>query len=163
MKKLAYISFILLLLGCANVSEENTGASSDITENEAMAVPTTETVEEAFPYATITKQKLQEYFDLTALKNKHPEYSETILEQLKQITKDSILLPRGQDSVAVKNLTPLGSIRKINDTLQLQKFTYSIASKTIFKTDTLTAYISTKPLLVDGIEVVSTKVILKNQ
>jgi len=163
MKKLAYISFALVLLSCANVSEDKSFATSDVAEDEAVNVSTTETIEEAFPYATITEQKLQEYFDLTVLKSKHPEFSETIVEQLKQITKDSILLPRGQDSVAVKNLTPLGSIRKINDTLQLQKFTYSIASKTIFKTDTLTVYISTKPLLVDGIEVVSTKVILKNQ
>ena len=162
MKKLAYISFTLLFLGCANVSEEKSFATNDSAESEITKDEATINVEEAFPYATITGQKLQEYFDLVALKNQHPAFAETISEQLEQLTNDTILLPKGQDSVAVKNLSPVGSIRTINDTLQQQEFTYSIVSKTMFKTDTLTAFIVTKPVMVDGVEAVSTKVLFRN-
>ncbi|WP_432411558.1 hypothetical protein [Rasiella sp. SM2506] len=160
MKQLVYILFTVLLIGCANVSEEKSFATSDTAEtelDEASSIP----IEEAFSYATITEQKLQEYFDLLVLKNKHPELAETISAQLRQITTDSILLSREQDSVAVKNLSALGPLVKINDTLQEQSFLYTIASKNLSKTDTLTAHIITKPIRIDGIETLATKVVFR--
>lgn len=158
MKKLACICFAILLLSCANTSEEKSFANSDMAETESVEA-SSKTSEEAFPYATITEQKLQEYFDLLALKNKHPELSETIIAQLRHISTDSIYLPKEQDSVAIKNLSALGPLVKINDTLQEQSFLYTIASKTLFKTDTLTAYIINKPIRIDGIETEALKVI----
>lgn len=158
MKKLFYICFAMLLLSCANTSEEKSFATSDMAESEA-AEPAVLTIEEPFPYATITEQKLQEYYDLATLQNKHPEFAETIAPQLRKLAKDAIVLVKGQDSVAVKNLSALGEIVAINDTLQQQRFTYAIASKTMFKSDTLTANIISKPTVLDGTETVSTRVI----
>ncbi len=159
MKKVAYICFALVFLGCANVSEEKSFATSDMAENEATeSAPIN--IEEAFPYATITQQKLQDYFDLVVLKNKHPEFAKTISEQLLQITRDSIVLPKGQDSVDVKNLKPIGDLFTRNDTLKYQKFEYTLASGNSLKTDTLTAYIISKTITIEGKPVVSTKVTL---
>lgn len=159
MKKLSYICFALLLLSCANTSEEKSFATNDMAESEVVDVTASNTMEEAFPYATITTQKLQEYYDLAALLNKHPEFAETIAPQLKQLATDSILHGKGQDSIKVKNLSALGDVITVNDTLQQQKFTYTLITNTLHRTDTLTANISTKPTLIDGVETMSTKVI----
>lgn len=161
MKKLVSILCTVFLIGCANVSEEKQFATSDMTEREATEEVAPLEVEEAFPFATVTEQKLQEYFDLLVLKNKHPELKETIVAQLKQLTTDSITFPKGQDAVDVKNLSPLGPLVKINDTLQEQSFQYTIASKSILKTDTLTVQISSKPIQIDGIETLTTKVVFR--
>ncbi len=161
MKQLVYIVFIAFLIGCNNTSEENSLATSDSTESEFIEETAATTIEEAFPYATITQQKLQEYFDLLAIKNEHPEFAETISAQLRQITTDSILLPNEQDSVAVKNLSAVGPFIKINDTLQKQSFLYTLASKTIFKTDTLTAHIITKPIEIEGDRTLAIKLVFK--
>lgn len=158
MKKLACIHIALFFISCANVSEENSVPTSDIAESETIETAAT-TIEEAFPYATITEQKLQDYFDLVALKNKHPEFAETISQQLVRLTKDSMVVMEGQHSVDIKNLRPIGNMFTLNDTLQQQKFEYNIASRTLLKTDTLTVNIITKTMEIEGKEVRATKVI----
>ncbi|RDK89323.1 hypothetical protein [Marinirhabdus gelatinilytica] len=161
MKQLSYLFLLLLCVGCANVSEEKATVSSDMVEMEATEATSSTVIEEAFPYAIIAEQKLQEYFDLLALQNKHPEMGTVISKQLEGITSDSIVLPRGQDSIDVKNLSPMGSLQQLNDTVMEQRFTYTIASRTLFKTDTIIARIITKPIVIDGMATQETKVVFR--
>ncbi|QIE59178.1 hypothetical protein G5B37_06275 [Rasiella rasia] len=161
MKQLTFVSIFAILFGCSNMASDKEAATSDVAETleETQAFR----VDEAFDYATITQQKLQEYIDLQLLKNEHPELAKTIAPQLQKLLKDSIALPKNQDSLVVKNLSPLGTLLTVNDTLRQQKFSFALASNTFFKTDTLIANISTMTRQVHGEDVVVNKVYFSKQ
>jgi len=148
MKKLLYIGISLLLMACAEAPERDT-------LKELEAVETTfeeETTAEAFKYATVTEQKLQEYFDLLIVKNKHPEFSETVNTQLRSFVQDSLLFETYEDSVDVKNLHQIGDGQIVNDSIEKLKIGFTIGSLHRYKTDTVTAYIITNRVMVDGQE-----------
>jgi len=148
MKKLRYLGISLLLLACAEAPERDS-----LKELESVETTFEEgTSEEAFEYATLTEQKLQEYFDLLIVKNKHPEFSETIETQLQAFAIDSLSFTTNQDSVDVKNLHRIGNGQMVNDSIEKLKIGFTIGSLRQYKTDTVTAYITTNKVMVDGVE-----------
>jgi hypothetical protein len=106
----------------------------------------------------LVNQKLQEFYDLLALQNHHPEFTGVVAEQLKNYTKDSVSNFKTDKVVIIKNIRQLGYVIAINDTTQKIKLTYTKMVKNIKTVDTIYALIFNKTILIDNEPLTSSKV-----
>ena len=111
-----------------------------------------------FLYKNMTTEKLQEFLDLIALQNKHPEFSEEIKSQLKNYTKDSLSNYKTIEDVLIKNIELQGAIIKLNDTIEKMKITFDLISKNDIKQDSIWAEVTTHGVELNGKQMQSRKV-----
>jgi len=148
MKRLLYILPFFLIVACNNAPEKDMLSEIEAIEEELANATVSES--EPFEYATITEQKLQDYFDLLIIKNKHPEFSEAINTQLKSFARDSLLFDTDQDSVDVKSLSQVGAAEIVNDSVKRLKIAFNVGAAQRFQSKTVTAIITTNTVVVDG-------------
>ena len=158
MRALIYILVCGLLFSCSNANKGETmvEAAEEVVGN-ADAKVTSET----FKYETILTQKTQELLDLKALAQKFPEDS-AVKEQLATITEALDLTTiKGYEKVsAIEELTPL---KRINDSVQHLRISVSTkGAQGEMHKDSITAVITTRMFILDGIEQTATKIIFKN-
>lgn len=108
--------------------------------------------------AQLITQKLQDFYDLIALNNKHPEFADDVTKQLKNYTSGPIDNFTVDDIVLIKNIKQLGNIISVNDSTQKIKLTYKKVTKSIKAADTIYAIISNKTIMIDGKNLVSNKI-----
>jgi len=149
MKQISYIILFSLIISCSN--KEMKSEMNSVVYNEEAIVKS-----EQFLNENITKQKLQDYFDLLVLQQKHPEFNEDIITQLKEISNENRTV---SDTIAVQvvNLNLIGKIQKISDSIQKMKITFDIVSENDIKKDTIITLIKTKKVMIDSQEFISNK------
>jgi hypothetical protein len=106
----------------------------------------------------LINQKLQDFYDLIALQNQHPEFNNEVMEQLKNYTNDSIINYTTDKVVIIKNLQQIGETSIINNSTQKIKLRYTKVSENIEITDTIYAIITSKPIMINNESLVSNKV-----
>lgn len=106
----------------------------------------------------LINQKLQEFYDLLALQNQHPEFMDEVAEQLKNYTQDSISNFKVDKVVVIKDIRRLGNVIRVNDSSEKIKLTYTKMVDNIKTVDTIYAIISNKTILVDNEPLTSNKV-----
>jgi|GEM_PF-2346345 len=157
MKRLLYILPFFLIVACNNAPEKD--MLSEIEAIEEELADATVSKSEPFEYATITEQKLQEYADLSILKHQHPEFAENIKQQMQDYYKDSLpwttardslLFDTDQDSINVQILSQVGATEIVNDSVKKLKITFNVGAAQRYKSDTITAIITTNNVVVDG-------------
>ena len=115
----------------------------------------------AFQYQQITTQKLQDYFDLSALQQQHPEFKEEITAQLQELSKDILIIADSTQQVIIENVQQLSEIKRVSDSVQRIKIRFDIRTNDNVKSDSITALITTKKIRLDDKEVISTKILFE--
>uniref|UniRef100_UPI0025E7610D hypothetical protein n=1 Tax=Winogradskyella sp. TaxID=1883156 RepID=UPI0025E7610D len=106
----------------------------------------------------LINQKLQDFYDLIALQNQHPEFTDEVAEQLKNYTNDSISNFKTDNIAIIKNVKQLGKVVFINDSTQKIKLSYTKVMKNNKTIDTIFAIITNKTIMIDDKTLVSNKV-----
>lgn len=109
-------------------------------------------------YADLSIQKLSEYFELIQLQQQHPEFDDDIQLQISGLIKDSTILKAYPEPFSITNIEPADSIIKLSDSLHSVTLYFDVLSNNKTSKDSIVALITTKTILLDAQEVVSTKV-----
>ncbi len=166
MKKLLYISFALFIISCANNKKEpamDTVESVEMEQKKTTILESTamEDMSATFQYQQITTQKLQDYFDLLALQQQHPEFKKEITTQLQELSKDILIIKDSTQQVIIENVQQLSEIQRVSDSVQKIKIRFDIRTNNNVKNDSITAIITTKKIRLDDKEVISTKILFE--
>lgn len=156
MKKVSIIILLIFIFSCSKARKE-----ADMMKNEVLIETTNEDSYEEFEFQNISKQKLQDLYDLLVLQNKHPEFTTDIIKQLKEISKDSISISNKIENITINNIAVIESIQKISDSIQIQKIDFDITSNLGTSKDTLLVMIKTKKVRIDDEQFESTQVTFK--
>lgn len=158
MRALIYILICVVLFSCSDVNNKEmmVETAADVMEGNAVPIPS-----ETFQYKTITKQKLQELLDLKSLASKHPEDA-VIKNQLDAISQ-SVLFRDFKGTQKVIAIEALAPPETINDSVQKLKVQFAAEDdRGIVVEDTITAIITSRMFILDGIEQVATKVVFED-
>ncbi|WP_422105805.1 hypothetical protein [Winogradskyella sp.] len=154
------VGFVSLCL--VNCAMENRSVKS---ESSNSIVDTAEEVEEVVNIETestvnaqLINQKLQDFYDLVALQNEHPEFMEEVSQQLKNFTNDSISNFKTSDFTVIKNVQQIGKTMIINDSIQRIKLSYDKVINNSKRRDTIYAIITKKIITIDNETLMSHKV-----
>lgn len=153
MKQFIYILLVLIFVSCSSREAKNNYEYNS----------TTEDVEDYYEnysltnkYLTVVTQKLQEYSDLLKLKKQHPELNADILVQLQSLSKTNIVAI--DTKYTIENIQQIGEIETVSDSIQKIKLKYNLVSKTENKQDSITAFIKTTVIVLDGRNNMSNKI-----
>ena len=149
MKNIGYLILVFLIFSCANKAEKKEMYKLESAKEVA--------VKERFTNEIRTKQKLQDYFDLLVLEQKNPAFKEAILEEIQHISSTNKKVT-DTNAIQIQNLKLLGKIQIISDTVQKIKITFERKSVNKIKKDTINVTINTKKVIIDGKEMVSSKI-----
>lgn len=155
MNRVSLVILLIIIFSCSNARKE-TEMNNDILIEAAY-----EESNEDFDYQNISKQKLQDLFDLLVLKQKHPDFTTDIVKQLKEISEDSIFISNGIENIKIENIAVIESIQKISDSIQVQKIDFDIRSNLGNSKDTLLVIIKTKKVTIDDEQFDSTEISFK--
>ncbi|GAA3612380.1 hypothetical protein Q4Q39_04370 [Flavivirga amylovorans] len=155
MKKLIYIICILIFISCKN--EVNKVSEIPAFEEEDAEVYRSDDNFVMNRYQILSTQKLQEYFDLIKLKEKHPEFKDDILIQLRKLSNDSI--PNYAGDFSIENIRQVGEVETISDSVQKIKLVYNVVSDAYKSNDSILATISSKTIFIDDTATISNKVV----
>jgi len=164
MKKVLYITLLLIVFSCSEAKREAPLMDTEATEMSQETYPIENVaLEESFTFQYVTQQKLQDYYDLMVLLKQHPEFKEDITLQLKEISKEKITIPDYTQLIRIENLQQLGDIQQVSDSIQKIDLQFDIIDNTNIKKDTITALIITKKIQLDNTDVVATKIVFSKQ
>ena len=152
-KILSLIILIFLIYSCSR-SKEMKPVNYSYKKESVIEKPVI--ITEQFKYQIITKQKLQEYYDLLVLQKKHPEFKNDILAQLQKISSINKKL-KDTNSIKINNLE-LISTNKTSETERRIKISFDVISNNKIKKDTTIVLIKTKKVIIDNRELVSNKI-----
>ncbi len=155
MRALIYIAVCGLLFSCNNVSDKEMMVA---TAEEVVGNEDAKMTSETFKYETITKQKLQELIDLNTLAKKHPE--DPAIKAQVELLSDAFNYSNLGELISIESVQPL---ERVNDSIEKQQigFVSKNSEGTIFK-GTITAVITTRSFIIDGVEQSATKVVFKD-
>ncbi|BAO74838.1 hypothetical protein WPG_0608 [Winogradskyella sp. PG-2] len=108
--------------------------------------------------APLVSQKLQDFYDLLALQNQHPEFTNEVVKQLKSYTNDNINSFKVNEAIIINNIKQLGEMIRVNDSTQKIKLEYSKMVNNLITVDTIYAILTTKAIMIDNETLVSNKV-----
>jgi len=162
MKKFIYIYVLIFIAACSNQPKKEAAIEEDIKKYETVLENSAlEDMAEEFTYQHLTKQKLQDYFDLLTLQQEHPEFGEDLALQLQELSHDTLNISIASQEVSIENLQQIGATIKISDSIQRIRLLFDIIVEGSKKSDSITAVISTKKVYLDQKEVISTKVVFE--
>ncbi len=146
MKK-TIILLLSFMLSCVNHTTKN-----DVYALEDSELMEYEMKANNFTLEKLASEKLQNYFELLKLKKEHPEFKEDIVLRLKEFSKQELVKMDDLDSFYVKNIRKAETALKLSDSVQKLKLYYDITLGNRNKTDSLNALITSKKIMLDGIE-----------
>ncbi|WP_223032407.1 hypothetical protein [Hanstruepera marina] len=155
MKKLIYIFIIIIIISCNNNETKSISTESidfeEATIDEEYAIPETYAVSKTtrFEHQKLSIEKLQEFYDLLVLKQKHPEFNEDISIQLKKYTDETLLNFKKKEAI-IKNVKLLENPIQVSDSTQRIKLGFDLVSNELITKDTIWATIFTKNIIVEG-------------
>jgi hypothetical protein len=103
-------------------------------------------------------QKLQEYADIQALMQKHPEFKTDLQQQISTLSSDRQLLELTGDSITITNIEQIGTTEVISDTVRRTPFSFIINSSNSSEKDSLIAVFTIRKVEIDGKIFTSNKV-----
>lgn len=156
MKKLIYIIYILIFISCKD-NVANKSFESPILEVEDDVEEFQYSINSGVnTYQNLSIQKLQDYFDLIKLQEKHPEFKDDILLQIRMISNDTI--PNYIGNFSIENIHQSGKVEIVSDSVQKIKLVYDVVSESYKGVDSIFAVIIFKAIQLEGVETISNKV-----
>ena len=138
----------IICISCANNSPEQNLKAFEINDVEIHEA-TSESEAESFVYEKMIGQKLQDYYDLSVLQIKHPDFKETIEQQLRRISKDSSILDIPNEKLWIHNVRQHGKHQELSDSIHKIKIIFDIVGENFLKKDSITAIIKNKVIILD--------------
>lgn len=159
MKKLIFLFIVIIIVSCKN---ETTKSNIDLNEVMEIEKEVTKDISDTsdnqiFLNKELTKEKLQELYDLIVLKNEHPEFKVSINKQLKSYVNDSIPNKAIAEGT-INNIALKGDIIQVSDSIQKVELYFDFLTKNTVKKDSIWAIFTSKTIIVNGEELKSTKV-----
>ena len=151
---------ILFFASCSNRAEKNMEFSPvdiDDYNDQIEDLEISRIESNSMRYINLSQDKLQEMYDLVALKQSHPEFKKTIESQLKNYTLDSLITIAKEESY-IKNVKIKEKIIQVSDSVQKMKLYYDIVSVTSTKPDSIWAEVITNTLVIDGETKIANKI-----
>ena len=152
MRKLIYIFTLLIIYGCSNNETKSTDSNFilDVEEELEMTPKALRTSVSTFTQLDMTKDKLQEYYDLSLLKQQHPEFENDISLQIELLSKIEAELPKTARTVTIEQLNLIDAPKVLSDSVTKIRFQfrYSVDANTLI--DTLSAQIITRLIQIEG-------------
>lgn len=156
--KISYIVCFLLCFSCAN--DTNRKEAIPTTEVEEFKVDRSDLLDDSDftsedfstnDLNTEIEEKLRTSYESLVLINTHPEFQETIKEQLATSTKFNVLLSDSIQSIEIKGIEFKGNLEKENDSMYKQKILYTtfINSKHT-KKDSALVFIKRTKIVIDN-------------
>lgn len=160
MKKFIYIVVAsFLMFSCANSNKEASISDVEFSENEVVGNNNKDLEEAAtFTNTQLAEVKLQDYFELLVLRQKHPEFKEEIRSQIQSLSEPNLTIPDSLDIISVENLRQAGTVLQLGDSLQKIKFYFNVITENGIREDSITAVLRAQKVTVEQQEVMSTKV-----
>ncbi|WP_412986349.1 hypothetical protein [Pontimicrobium sp. IMCC45349] len=162
MKKLGYILNFMILASCMNSANE-----AEMKSIEPVFATESMDNDDFFSYTAsdfnntqLAAQKLQEYYDLSLLKQQHPEFENDIKLQLENLGELTLNLPKTARSINIDSVTEL-SKETLTDSTKRIVLKYTSNSDRGKTTDTISAIIKTKTITVDNQPITTTKLKFK--
>ncbi len=156
MRILICIIVILVFLSCKNNDANKVSESSVLDAEYEAKAPVFNIDTKVDTYQNLSIQKLQGYFDLIKLKEKHPEFKNDILQQLRELSNDSI--PNYKGDFSIENIHQIGDAESVSDSVQKIKLAYHVVSDSYKGIDSIIVVITSKRILIDETNVISNKV-----
>lgn len=157
MKKLAIIfGLALLIISCKNNNSFAPGANEEASIDDFF-----ESSGSSFTKTDLLEQKLQEVYDLSLLKQLHPEFEEELLNQIKSLSDGEILLTEKTDAVKINNLTLIGDVNIKSDSISEIKLYYEVSYNNKVVIDSILAIVKTHNIEIEGDNFSSTKIRFK--
>lgn len=144
MKKFMLLILLVLIFSCSNREMKTAEISISASQEE---------ISQNFENELITKQKLQEYYDLLILKQRHNNFD--VSEQLQKIA--TIVKVVDTNSVRIENLN-LIKMQIVSDTIKKTKISYDVIFNNRIRRDTITTIIYSKKISIDNQEFISNKI-----
>ncbi|MEM7087464.1 MAG: hypothetical protein AAF489_14855 [Bacteroidota bacterium] len=160
MKRLVHIVVVsFLLFSCANSNKEASMSGADLSEaevSESNPIDLSETT--LMTNTDLAKAKLQDYFDLLILQQKHPEFKEDIRAQIRSLSESDLNISDSLSIISIENLRHTGPIERYGDSLQKIRFYFNLVSDNGRLEDSITAVLRTQKITLEQKEVTATKV-----
>jgi len=161
LRHIAIIMTTLLFVACAmdTGKTKSVEASDILVVEEELSAPEVSELETVPNISTeLIHQKLQDFYDLVALQNEHPEFNDEVGKQLKHYIKDDISNYTKEDFAVIKNIRQIGQTKFVNDSIRKIKLSYNKVSGTAKSTDTIYAIITNKKVNLDNEVLISSKI-----
>lgn len=150
---LIFLSLMLFLISCKNNSH------TEIFENvDDSSIEGYYTFENSYTEVDIIHQKLQEYYDLSLLKQLHPEFEDELIKQIKSLSDNEAHLIEKTDSIKITNLEQIGSFYKESDSISRIKLRYEVVYDNTLVIDSISAIIKTRNVKIEDRNYSSTKI-----
>lgn len=147
------------MFSCANSNKEASISDVEFSENEVVGNNNKDLEEAAtFTNTQLAEVKLQDYFELLVLRQKHPEFKEEIRSQIQSLSEPNLTIPDSLDIISVENLRQAGTVLQLGDSLQKIKFYFNVITENGIREDSITAVLRAQKVTVEQQEVMSTKV-----
>ncbi|WP_157957347.1 hypothetical protein [Winogradskyella tangerina] len=161
LKHIVLFSISLLFAACAMESNKVNTSESDykyVDIEESAATEADDYGSNISGDQALINEKLQDFYDLLALQNKHPEFTKEVIEQLRNYTSNSIEEFSSENAFVIKNISQLGQAEVLNDSVKKLKLVYDKISENVKVTDTIYALITSKTIVIDGESFKSNKI-----
>lgn len=143
MKQFIYFLFAFFIVSCSNKEAKKSFDSISV-ETKAEEYTSSSSTK----YLTIASQKLQQYGDLLKLQKKHPSLKNDIITQLQSLSETNIISI--DTTYKIENIQQIGNIKRVSDSVKKIKLTYTLFSKTEQIEDSVTVFIKTTTINLDG-------------
>ncbi|WP_353778936.1 hypothetical protein [Winogradskyella sp. 3972H.M.0a.05] len=132
-----------------------------------MSTEDLEIVDDAYDYAgkpmkldifELTTDKLVEFHELIQLKAEYPNFENEVAKNLKAFTTNDSLIKRLENATQIMDIKQIGHSITVSDSVQNIKIHFKTLRNDEEKTDSILAIIKSKPIFIDGTELLSRKV-----
>jgi hypothetical protein len=111
-----------------------------------------------YSFESLVEKKFKEFYNLNVLLKDYPDFKNDIESRIENFTTGRRKIFQINDSIKVVNIRQKGPFIKVSDSTDMTQVLFDVITDTEIKTDSVTAFITKKKLLIDGEEVTSTKV-----
>ncbi|QTE21586.1 hypothetical protein [Polaribacter cellanae] len=147
MKKTFLIVIVLIIASCSSNSNKKPGLNK-----ESLAI-----VKE-YSTSTLIEEKFLEFYELNMLLNSDSKFKKEIGERLKSFKIDTFPILNLPNDSKITNIKQIGETISITDSIKKRKIIFDMVTPNSLKKDSLFAYILSKKIIIDSIEVISNKV-----
>ncbi|MBJ2175302.1 hypothetical protein JBL43_13695 [Aureibaculum sp. A20] len=156
MKRISIYIVLFLIASCSKAPKDTNIMNNDSSIKKYYEVDT-----EDFQYQNMSKQKLQDLFDLLVLQKEYPEFNQDITDQLNEIYDGEISISDKIKDIAIKSIKVIEPIKKLSDSLQSLKICFEVQSNLGITNDSLLVIIKTKKIVLDDQDLESKKLMFK--
>jgi len=162
MRKLVYILSFIVFTSCINNTKEAEMKTFDfMLIEESINLDDFGYTYSNFNVTNLAQQKLQEYYDLSLLKEQYPEFENDIKLQLENLADSTLEISKNLNAISISNVIEISN-QKLSGSVSRIQLQYEVTTEKGTITDTISAIIKTKTIIINNENVATTKLKFMN-